>query len=270
MNDWNLINARAQDILPGQYAGQVALIVTSPPYDNLRSYNGHAADFDFNAIAPALMETLMPGGVLVWVVGEQIINGSESGAGLRQALAFMDLGLRKHETLIYERWSLAGLRSNGHVRNWEYMFVFSKGKPRAANLINDRESRWPEAPSSKRTGLGRNKDAKHQYLGIVVRKPSGRRGSIWNYAAGKAAGNRDGDLHFKELSEHPAIFPQRLALDHISTWSNPGDLVMDPMAGSGTVIRAAVDLDRRALGIEVNPDYCALIHRRMAQGALIA
>ena len=73
------------------------------------------------------------------------------------------------------------------------------------------------------------------------------------------------DLPCQEPTFHPARFPLQLARDHILSWTNPGDLVIDPMTGSGTTLRAAADLERRAIGIEINPEYCQLIRRRLAQ-----
>ena len=270
--DWQLHEGRCQDILPGNYAGQADLILTSPPYDTLRSYGGHMDAWDFEAVAAACASALVPGGILVWVIGDAVIDGSETLSGARHAIHFCDvLGLRLHQTLIYERWNLSGLRANAYVRDFEHMFVFANGTPRVANLLRDRKAKNPTGKSPRR-GLGRNGDARPIYpTGAPLHGTAdyGRRGSIWRYLAGKAAGNRNGDLHYQTLAKHPAIFPQDLAADHIKSWTNPGDLVLDPMCGSGTTLRAAADLGRRGVGIEVNPEYCALIRQRMAQEVLL-
>ena len=83
-----------------------------------------------------------------------------------------------------------------------------------------------------------------------------------------AAGINNGDLDCQTLAAHPAVFPPQLARNHILSWTTPGDLVIDPMADSGTTLRAAADLRRRPIGIEINPKYCELIRRRLAQSML--
>ena len=163
------------------------------------------------------------------------------------------------------------MRKNAYYKDFEYMFVFSLGKPKTANILEDRRNLVTEGhKASKMSGLGRTGDQKNQYVGLTVGivPEYGRRGFVWYYNAGKYAGNLKGDLDYQSLTEHPAIFPQRLARDHILSWTNPGDLVIDPMVGSGTTLRAAADLGRRAIGIEINPEYCDLIRRRRAQSVL--
>lgn len=272
---WKLINGRAQDVLPGGYAGQVALIVTSPPYDGMREYGGYSGAFDFPAVADACVACLMPGGVLVWVVGDQIVDGGESGTAFSQALHFRSLGLRIHQTLIFQRWTVNGMCADRYHREHEYMFVLTKnGRPRVANMIADRRSAQPEKPVVKKLGMGRTGDVKlgadnltRHRLGVTGEFT--RRGSVWQYSVG-GTGNMVGKHEpLRDVFAHPAIFPYALAADQVRSWSNPGDLVLDPMAGSGTTLRAAVDLGREAVGVEVNPEYCELIRERMRQEVLI-
>ena len=163
------------------------------------------------------------------------------------------------------------MRKNAYYKDFEYMFVFSLGKPKTANILEDRRNfATGGRKASKMSGLGRTGDQKNQYVGLIggIVPEYGRRGSVWYYNAGKYAGNLKGDLDYQSLAEHPAIFPQRLARDHILSWTNSGDLVIDPMVGNGTTLRAAADLERRAIGIEINLEYCELIRRRMAQSVL--
>ncbi len=263
-----LVNGNCADVLPGLPPAD--LILTSPPYDNLREYGGYNGAFDFAAVAAACVADLAPGGVPVWVVADQIVDGGDSGTSFRQALGFMRLGLNLHQSMVYQRWSLSGMRLNAYYRDFEYMFVFSNGAPKSANLLNDRRNHKAGQSTDDRGGIGRTGDQKPAYCGITGNKipEYGRRASIWEYSTGKAAGNRNGDLQHQVLAEHPAIFPQELAQDHILSWTNPGDLVIDPMVGSGTTLRAAADLGRRAIGIEINPEYCDLIRRRLAQSVL--
>ena len=265
--DWRLHNGRAQDILPGEYAGRVNLVVTSPPYDGLRRYGGYADAFDFDAVADALIPTLAPGGVIVWVVADAVVDGSETGTSFRQALGFMDRGLRLHQTLVYERALPRPLTTNRYLLSAQWMFVFcNEKKPSAANLLADRSNLGADRLRSASYGAGRTKDAAplRSNRAPMVDAKTGKRSQIWRYVTGY---NHDAP-DFPDAHDHPAIFPYALAADHIRTWSNPGDLVLDPMAGSGTTLRAAVNLGRRAAGVEVNPEYCDLINRRMAQTTL--
>ena len=266
---WELRQGRCQDILPGDLAGRVDLCVTSPPYDALRNYDGHVADFDFDAIAQAIVPCIAPGGVLVWVVADAVVNRGETLTSFRQALRFQELGLLCHQTLIYERWSINGMSGNRYYRSHEYMFVFSAGVPKTAHMLKDRQTRDPGRREFRAKGAGRNKtdDATPVFATDKMTVPDhSKRGSVWRYHASWYAGQPVAEelLPF----EHPAIFPYYLAADHILSWSNPGDLILDPMAGSGTTLRAAVNLGRRAVGIEVSEKYSDLIHRRMAQGVL--
>ena len=264
-----LVNGDCAAVLPGLPPAD--LILTSPPYDGMREYGGYSDAFDFDAVAAACVANLAPGGLLVWVVADQIVDGGDSGTSFRQALSFMGLGLTLHQPMIYQRWSLSGMRKKAYYKDFEYMFVFSKGKLKTANILEDKRNLATGGrKASKMSGLGRSGDNQNSYLGLTggIVPEYGRRGSVWYYNAGKYAGNLKGDLDYQTLAEHPAIFPQRLARNHILSWTNPGDLVIDPMVGSGTTLRAAADFGRRAVGIEINPEYCDLIRQRLAQSVL--
>ena len=265
---WTLHCGRAQDVLPGEYAGRVNLIVTSPPYDGLRDF-GHSDAWDFDAVASAIIPALALGGVLVWVVADAIVDGSESASSFRQALHFLDAGLFLHQTLVYENNHFIGTSPNRYARTTQWMFVLSNGRPATANLIRDRVNSTAGTvrhySSYGREGDNHLRLTRHK---ASVTKDAGIRSAVWRYKVGYGQAERRGGAELINPHQHPAIFPYGLAADHIRTWTNPGDLVLDPMAGSGTTLRAAVDLNRRAVGVEVNPDYCDLIRRRMAQQTL--
>ncbi len=261
-----LVNGDCAAVLPKLPPAD--LILTSPPYDNLRDYGGYNDAFDFDAIAAACAGNLAPGGVLVWVVRDAVIDGSETCASFRQAIHFRELGLNLHQTGVYQHWTVAGMRRNAYYRDFDYMFVFTKGAPKTANLLSDRKHNRPIRKDAKKNA-GRVGDNYDREFHIHHRSQAvGRRGAIWKYNTGQASGYQNGDLPVAELAGHPAIFPQELARDHILSWTNPGDLVIDPIVGSGTTLRAAADLGRRAIGIEINPGYCDLIRRRLAQSVL--
>ena len=259
---YELYNDDCAQALAG-FEEQANLVLTSPPYDGLREYGGHG--FDFDSVATAVTRALAPGGVLVWIVGDATVHGSETGTSLRHALGFMDRGLKLHDTMIYEQAHVGPWAANRYDQNWQYMFVFSRGVSTTANILQDKPNARAGRVSYMINGLGRNKDKISRVYRPQTTGGNGRRGNIWRYSVGLHKSAPD----FNAAHQHPAIFPLALAKDHILTWTKPGDLVIDPMAGSGTTLRAAVDLGRRAVGIEIQPGYCQLIERRMAQQVLL-
>lgn len=241
----------------------IDLVVTSPPYDNLRTYGGHS--WDFPAVAAELTRVLKPGGVIVWVVNDETIDGSETGSSFRQALRFKELGLRLHDTMI---WLKAGFSFPDHTRChqvFEYMFVLSKGKPATFRQIKDRVCIY----GGRELGgdYKRNKNGESvmrpgsQNRGI--RNTHGGRFNVWRIEAGGGISSSD-----PVGENHPAIFPEALARDHILSWSNEGDLVLDPFNGSGTTTKMARFCGRHFIGIEINPDYCEIARNRLRQQLL--
>ena len=260
--DTTLYQGDCVELLP-RLSEKPDLILTSPPYDQLRQYGGHP--WDFAKTAGSIVATMPKGGVLVWIVSDATVDYSETGSSFRQALDFMDLGLKLHDTMIFEFSNTVGWSSERYDQSFHYMFVFSKGRPAVANLIRDKQNVTSGRRYAKRTSKGRKADRRVEYgYEPYVVQPVGLRGNIWRYAVGLHHSAPD----FTSAHEHPAIFPLALARDHIRTWTDEGGLVLDPMAGSGTTLRAAADLQRRSIGIEIHQPYCDLIQRRMSQQAL--
>ena len=235
----------------------VDLVVTSPPYDNLRTYEGGLV-WDFEGIAKELYRLIKDGGVVVWVVGDATIRGSETGTSFKQALYFKDTGFHIHDTMIYQKTGCAMPSPNRYLSNFEYMFIFSKGKPKTYNLIEDRKNRFPE-----RWGKGRkvrNKDGTWSYRENYVAKEYGRRFNIWKYNnGGQGYGASD-----EFAQKHPATFPEKLASDHIKSWSNEGDVVLDPFGGSCTTCKMAKLLNRNYICIEKEEKYVNICHERLS------
>jgi site-specific DNA-methyltransferase (adenine-specific) len=229
----------------------IDLVVTSPPYDNLRTYGGHT--WDFEGVARELTRVLKPGGVIVWVVADATVNGSETLTSMRQAIHFKDVcGLRVHDTMIYRKNSYVPLNHSRYEQSWEYMFVFSKGRPAAWNPI-----RIPCVTVGTKRWRGNEKQREASYAMKAVEKytevkPDKTAPNIFTYDVGK-----------NERTKHNAPFPLGLARDHILSWSNEGDVVLDPFAGSGTTCLAARDAGRRYVGIEINAEYVEIINRRL-------
>ena len=244
----------------------VDLTVTSPPYDNLRTYGGHT--WDFEGVAQQLWRVTKPGGVVVWVVNDSTVDGSETGTSFRQALRFMEIGFRLHDTMIYEKAGCPFPETTRYYPVSEFMFVLSKEKPKSINLIADSPNTWAGSKIARlhsdrqRTGEVIENSAYRRDPGRVV-KTHGVRNNIWRYAVGK--GNTSVDA---VVDNHPAAFPEKLARDHILSWSNEGDLVLDPFSGSGTTAKMAKLMGRQYLGIEINPEYCEIAAERLRQGVL--
>lgn len=231
----------------------IDLIVTSPPYGNLRNYNGYC--FDFPSTAAEIFRVIKPGGLVVWVVADQVIKGSESGQSFEMALGFKEAGFNIHDTMIY--FSKPRYPDPTRYGNcWEYMFVFSKGKPATVNLIKDRKNRWARSfgVQSRRDKYGELSDNKK-----IEFDDYGVRFNIWKYNTG-GLGQSSKD---KVAYLHPAIFPEELAHDHIVSWSNEGDLVYDPFGGSGTVAKIAHQLRRSWLMSEISQEYCDIAKTRL-------
>jgi|14_taG_2_1085336.scaffolds.fasta_scaffold00110_21 site-specific DNA-methyltransferase (adenine-specific) len=237
----------------------VDAFITSPPYDELRDYNGYS--FPFEDIARKMYQKLAKGGVIVWVVGDATKKGSETGSSFRQAIFFQELGLNIHDTMIYEKngSSFPARRTgNRYSQVFEYMFVFSKGKPKTANLICDKPNKWSGYTSF---GTSTNRNAAGELVKAKNRKPTPNfspRHNVWKYNTGKKYTTND-DFAFK----HPAMFPESLAEDHVMTWTNEGDLIVDPFVGAGTTTKMAAINGRRWLGIDISEEYVDIANERM-------
>ena len=238
--------------------GLVDLTVTSPPYDDLRSYQGFT--FDFEAIAQQLWRVTKPGGVVVWVVGDATIDGSETGTSFRQALGFMELEFMLHDTMIYQKSGFRYPFPNRYHQVFEYMFVFSKGTPKTFNPIEDRKNLQPTKSGKN---MKREQDGSKTYRQHFKATKYGKRFNVWRYNTG---------LHHVATDNladrHPAIFPEDLARDHILSWSNPGDIVLDPMCGSGTTLKMAILTGRKAIGIDISSEYIELTRTRVQRAML--
>jgi len=216
----------------------INLTITSPPYDDLRKYNGYS--FDFEKVAAELYRITKENGILVWIVGDSTKNGSESGTSFRQALHFLSLGFNLHDTMIYEKNSPAypaSRNSNRYTQIFEYMFVFSKGKPKA-NLICDKPNKW----AGFKDFSGKLKNPVPEFS---------PRNNIWRYVTS-----------FNGV-KHPAPFPIKLVVDHLLTWSEEGELIYDPFMGSGTTAVACIENNRDFIGSEISLEYVHLANKRI-------
>ena len=236
--------------------GYIDLTITSPPYDNLRTYNGFK--WNFEKIAKELYRVTKEGGIVVWVVGDATIKGSETLTSFRQALFFQETGFNVHDTMIYEKASPSPPSHNRYLQSFEYMFILSKGRPKTSNLIRDRKNAHGGVRKAERSI--RDVDGNLTSRGAKVIPEYSVRFNIWRYATGFRQSTSD-----KYAYEHPAIFPEKLAEDHIISWSNPGDIVFDPFVGSGTTAKMAVLNDRKYIGIDISEEYVDIARRRVGE-----
>ena len=242
--------ADCMEFMRGMSDDLVDLTVTSPPYDNLRDYKGYR--FDFRPIADELYRITKPGGVVVWVVGDRI-NGGRTLTSFEQGLYFRDIGFAMHDVMIYQKRNTPFMRSNAYTNCHEFMFVLSKGRPSVFNPLKEKTARHGEEMlvfNKKADGVNR------KVLGVLKKEKT--RTNIWSYAVGLGGTTRD-----REAFKHPAVFPEKLAEDHVLSWSNEGMLVFDPMCGSGTTGKMASKHGREFLCVDVSPDYIAIAKERL-------
>ena len=252
----HLIIGNCTEVLADFPEGSIDLTVTSPPYDELREYQGY--EFDAREVARSLWRVTKDGGVVVWVVGDRI-DGGRSLTSFRQAVMFQDLGFVVHDAMIYVKKNTPFTRRNAYTNAWELMLVLSKNGPPATFV--------PLKEPSARSGvewLTHNKGpdgVNKKKMGTLNSEKT--RTNIWHYAVGLGGSTRD-----RIAFQHPAVFPEQLASDHILSWSNPGDLVLDPMCGAGTVLKMAKKLGRRFIGIDISAEYVDIAAQRLQQGCL--
>ena len=238
------------EFMNGMDADIVDLTVTSPPYDNLRHYEGYS--FDFENIAKQLYKVTKQGGMVVWVVGDKI-NGGKTLTSFRQGLFFQEIGFQMHDVMIYQKKNTPFMRSNAYTNCYEFMFVLSKGKPNTFNPLKTKTARHGlEMLVHNKGPDGINKKI------LKELKKEKTRTNIWQYAVGLGGTTKD-----RIAFQHPAVFPEKLAEDHILSWTNSGDLVFDPMCGSGTTGKMALKNNRKFIGVDISKEYIAIGKKRI-------
>lgn len=238
----------------------IDLVITSPPYDSLRDYTGESSwGYDcFKKIAKQLYRVMKPGGVVVWVVGDQVENGGKTLTSYKQALYFQSIGFKMFDVILYEKTGSGPPHPNRYFNSFEYMFILSKGGvPKTINLLCDKPNKWANHETYGEV-TRREKDGTLTKKGRKKVKEFGVRTNIWRYANGRGCATKDLIAY-----QHPAIFPEKLVEDHIKAWSNEGDLVLDPFGGSGTVAKIANQQHRDWVLVEISPEYCEIARKRV-------
>ncbi len=232
----------------------IDLTVTSPPYDDLRNYKGYV--FPFENIARELYRITKQGGVVVWVVADATIDASETGTSFKQALHFKEVGFNLHDTMIFRKKNpIPQIYRKRYNNEFEYMFVFSKGVVKTHNpIMVDCMHAGLELNGTTYKNYSKNEQTREKMANPVKDKKI--KGNIWEYVVGKKQEDQ-------EAKGHPAPFPCELVRDHIYSWTNIGDIVLDPMSGSGTTCRVASEMDRQYIGIDISHEYCELARERI-------
>jgi len=245
-----IYNENCLDTMARMPDGFIDLTVTSPPYANLRTYSGYS--FDFESVAKELFRVTKQGGVVVWVVGDATVKGSESGTSFRQALYFKDIGFNLHDTMIYGKNSYMPLTHNRYEQAWEYMFIFSKGRPKSftpmmIDCLTAGTKRNRGGSKTKESSYAERKRNEKTEVNAQKQHPN-----IFYYDVGKG-----------DKTTHNAPFPEQLANDHILSWSNEGDLIYDTFMGSGTTAKMAILNKRNWIGSEISKEYCEIAEKRI-------
>lgn len=246
-----LYNTDCITLMQGMVKESIDCVITSPPYDNLRDYKGF--NFDCEAIAREFYRIIKPGGVIVWIVGDAIKKGNKTLTSFKQAFIFQNAGFNCHDVMIYKKKNTPFMRSNAYTNCFEYMFIFSKGSPKTFNPIKEPTIRsgFEMLVHNKRPdGINKKK--------LKELKTEKTKNNIWEYAVGLGGSTND-----KIAFQHPAIFPEKLAQDHILSWTNKGDIVFDPMCGSGTTCKMAYILQRQYIGCDISEEYIKIAQERL-------
>jgi DNA modification methylase len=231
----------------------IDLTVTSPPYDNLRKYNGFS--WNFESVAKELYRITKDGGVVVWVVGDATIKGSETGTSFKQALYFKEIGFNLHDTMIWRKPNPVPQfpTIKRYTNDFEYMFIFSKGQPNTFNPLETRCKTAGRKVNRNTNSAFAEQSADRPRDVVTTTKNKKRLSNTWEIGVGSRNKN------------HPAIFPEKLAENHILSWSNPGDVVLDPFMGSGTTAIACINTNRNYIGFEISKEYCDIANERISK-----
>jgi DNA modification methylase len=246
-------------------SNSIDLTVTSPPYDDIRNYEDTLAwDWDtFKCVAADLYNITKEGGVVVWIVGDATINGNETGSSFKQALYFKEIGFNLHDTMIYRKENPPPTGGNNrYYSSFEYMFVFSKGTPKTFNpILVQRRNKWNDKRTTRNKSFVRDKDGNFEskQVDLNLNEPV-KMQNVWTITVGGGISAEE-----KIAFEHPAIFPEKVAENHILSWSNEGDIIFDPFTGSGTTGKMALKNNRSFIGTEIVPEYFKIAEKRLAR-----
>jgi site-specific DNA-methyltransferase (adenine-specific) len=252
-----IFNADAVHVLPRLQANSVDLTVTSPPFDKLRTYKGHK--FEFEPLANELYRITKQGGIVVWQVGDEVVNGSETLTSFKQVIYFKEqCGFNVHDTMIYRKRNFSHPEKTRYHQVFEYVFILSKGKPKTFNPLMDRKNKTAGCIGNLGVNTFTLRDGSKSERTKKLTTEFGMRHNVWE-------GNTRGQEEMCKELKHPALMPKWLAEDMIRSWSNEGDIVLDPLCGQGTTLNAAKRFNRLSIGVEIAEEYCTLAMQEMSK-----
>lgn len=255
-----LILGDSEEVLKKIQDNSIDATITSPPYDKLRTYSNSndAWDFEkFQKIADQLYRVTKQGGIVAWVVGDSTINGGKTLSSFRQALYFQEIGFKMYDVIIYEKTGSGPPHKNRYFNAFEYIFILSKGNPKTINLLKDKLNNWGGHKTYTEI-TRREADGSLTKKGQKTIAKYGTRTNVWKYKNGKGQATRDKIAH-----QHPAIFPEKLVEDILKSWTEEGDIILDPFGGSGTTTKNAIIFNRQFIYIEQVKEYYELAKERL-------
>ena len=264
MDNIELWNGDCLELMKDIPDNSIDLTVTSPPYDDLRTYNNNINQWSlekFQEVAKELYRVTANGGTIVWIVNDATIKSSETGTSFKQALYFKEIGFNLHDTMIYQS-DKPPLSHNRYEQKFEYMFILSKGKPKTFNPIME-ECKYAGSSKQARTFRQNGNELEETHNKGEVKKEK-IKGNVWVYSTGYNKSSKD-----KIAFKHPAVFPEKLAEDHIISWSNENDIVMDIFSGSGTTHKMCLLNNRQYIGFELAQEYIDIENERLKENDLI-
>ena len=249
-----IICGDSQEVLKTFPDGCIDLTITSPPYSDLRHYGNTLTKDNWNhnkfmGIADELYRVTQEGGVVVWIVNDKTEKGSKSLVSFRQAIYFQEIGFNVNDVMIWEKTNPCPVvRQPRYQDVFEYMFILSKGVPKTFNPIMVPCKCANQEYHSTTKNMGGENGRTYKEFVINKEKVSG---NVWEVAIAQ------------NKTKHPAVYPQQLVEKHILSWSDEGDLILDPFVGSGTTAIVAKRMNRKYIGIEINPEYVDICQERL-------
>ena len=233
----------------------IDFVITSPPYDALRDYNGYK--LDLHGLGVELLRVLKDGGICVMVIQDSTRDFAKSLTSFRTIVDWCDnIGFRLFECNIYNRQGTEGAWWKKRFRvDHEYMPIFLKGK---RPQYFDKENIKIPSKHGGKIMTGANIRTKNGQTGSrkVKINPTKCPGTVMTF--GNTCGGES-----KLKSKHPAVFPNMLAYDMIECFCPEDGTVLDPFNGSGTTTLAAKCLGRNYIGIDVSEEYNKIARERL-------
>lgn len=235
----------------------IDVVITSPPYDNVRDYNGFS--YNLHETGKEIFRIMKDGGIIAMVIQDQTKDFGKSLTSFRTIVDWVDnLGFKLFETVIYRKYGAEGAWWNKRFRvDHEYIPIFLKGK--RPQYFNKELLKIPSKHGGKTMTGGETRLTNSIRIATrpITINPMKCRGTIWEYMT---AGDGTRLKH-----QHPATFPDKLPIDFINCFCPSNGIILDPFIGSGTTALAAIKLNKNFIGFDTSKDYCKLARKRIRE-----